>query len=258
MQLNIGYASHKGNVKKRQEDSILVDHQIMQENQLGPFECILDSSENIFLAVADGIGGYPGGDVASRILLNELDNETKKKSSFNDGWMTEDSLHLIKTNFIKKLINKADTSGAGTTLVVAQIRSNHVRVLNVGDSPAYLINQGGLSELSTEHAVDHGLLSQYLDPDDDDVFIEKKLDSAFIVQQETFDFKIAMDTTKLTDNSGLLLCSDGLISNAIREKGLLSSLDWSLSPMQQVAKWQDAVLAIGARDNVSIIWVRFK
>ena len=88
---------------------------------------------NLFI-VADGMGGHKAGDTASRYTVETL-VELLKESEGKDPLATIDNnIKLVNTLLLRKAGESEEYNGMGTTLVVASIFDNTLRVANVGDS----------------------------------------------------------------------------------------------------------------------------
>ncbi|MBF0420991.1 MAG: serine/threonine-protein phosphatase [Magnetococcales bacterium] len=255
--LNVAYASDRGPSGKRQEDALMVDRSVLQADLLPPTARRFEAG-NLLLAIADGIGGSPSGDVASKALLMALDSLYFSEDSselLEGGWITPSFLTSVHARFVNVLENDKHTFGSGSTLVVAQIRDNRLCILNVGDSPAYLFHEGGIRLISHPHSGPPGLLARYVDAEEEGVYLSRPLTSAFIADRQSKSIQIATVEMEFPHDAGLLLCSDGL-SDLLHESGLLRNLDWSISPRQQVEAWLAAAKGAGPQDNISLVWVR--
>ena len=138
-----------GLVRKRNEDCVLVAGWMSQtrEGSLGsmdfppkfPFVC----------AVADGMGGHVGGDVASRVALTVIAKRSPK-------WRTDDDVAatLIETNEqVRAVGDEADLRGLGTTVAGVCVTGDGIIVFNVGDSQVFSITAGVLEQLSIDDSV---------------------------------------------------------------------------------------------------------
>ena len=106
-------------------------------------ELISNNGENIFI-IADGMGGYSGGDYASNYLIREIYRQFANNKNFN---ITK-SLNSIDDELIEISKNDHTKSGMGTTVVSAIIQSNNVKVFNVGDSSLFHITNKSIEKIS--------------------------------------------------------------------------------------------------------------
>ncbi|NNC67759.1 MAG: SpoIIE family protein phosphatase [Gammaproteobacteria bacterium] len=118
------------------------------ENEDSAAVIILNTNETI-LALSDGAGGHPGGNVASQIVINELNEELLHPSN-HDQLIRASILNAIE---VANKIIIASTSGAGATACVVSIEDAKLRPFHVGDSVIAVTGQRGkLIYRNTEHS----------------------------------------------------------------------------------------------------------
>lgn len=106
--------------------------------------------KNGFLLICDGVGGYPGGDVASRIAGTEVyRNYLAKDPNANWSDWFHHTVQAIKDAFVVEIENNPELVDMATTLCLAIIENNHLYVFNIGDSMCYLYNPEGQQVLTT-------------------------------------------------------------------------------------------------------------
>lgn len=123
----------RGQIRQNNEDSFLVD------------------DEQLLYAVADGLGGLPGGAVASRVAIRELAQQRSEVLS-SDG---VDFNRMIKAvnRRVQQEGNRIDPFGIGTTLTALSIEGMTARWGHVGDSALVLLRDGEASFLTREHTM---------------------------------------------------------------------------------------------------------
>lgn len=139
--------SDRGRVRQRNED------------------CMLLMPERSLFAVADGMGGHRGGEVASRLAIETLE-DAFHRSAFEGKVHAEGNVPrrarelaaaVQMTNECVRSMSLADRelSGMGTTLVAARFSPNKQRLYvgHVGDSRCYRLRQGKLRQLTTDHTM---------------------------------------------------------------------------------------------------------
>ncbi|MDN5869690.1 MAG: protein phosphatase 2C domain-containing protein [Nitrococcus sp.] len=116
-------------------------------------------------AIADGMGGHPAGDVASRLAVATALETVRKQRSNSRTWLAEggDVGQLIREAH-QAILTEAERGpsyvGMGTTLVIAAVDDNRVAIAHVGDSRAYRRHQGLLSRLTRDHNLAQEALDQ--------------------------------------------------------------------------------------------------
>ncbi|MFC1662137.1 PP2C family protein-serine/threonine phosphatase [Gemmatimonadota bacterium] len=104
---------------------------------------VLLPGEGWLLAVADGMGGLEAGEVASRLVLDVVEQRVTSGSPLGQAIRSANAaLHL-----------RADGEAMGTTLVAAMAEGARVRIASVGDSRAYYVDSLGISQITSDHTV---------------------------------------------------------------------------------------------------------
>ena len=137
MALRLAWATDAGLERGENEDSVLVSSA----------EGALDA----LLLVADGMGGHASGQVASRLVVEAVDGELKSGPGIDPGNLPR-LLAKANTAVYQASQKDSENAGMGSTLVLAAIRDRRLGLLNVGDSPAYLVRGGTLTEISQNHS----------------------------------------------------------------------------------------------------------
>lgn len=207
------------------------------------------------IAVADGMGGHAGGEIASSIALEIL---ARRASVFLGAEIDQDSADDFYNSTIEEidLALKAASdedpklSGLGTTLTALFIRNNQVALLHVGDSRAYRIRGAAIDQLSVDHTVMQELLSAGTITQAE---VAEHPQRSMLTQalMGSGSLSIALHIFDIQESDRFILCSDGL-SGVLSDKEI-KSLVKSQSPEDSVAALVDATYINGAPDNVTVI-----
>ena len=207
------------------------------------------------LAVADGMGGHAGGEVASSIALLVL---ARRSTIFLDPEIDQDSaddLFNSSITDIDEALNEAsdedpDLVGLGTTLTSLFIRNNQLVLLHVGDSRLYRIRGSSIEQLSVDHTVMQELLSAGTITEAD---IAEHPQRSMLTQalMGAGNLSIGLHLFEVKDADRFILCSDGL--SGVLDDQIIFSLAQSLSPEDAVTALVDAAYVQGAPDNVTVI-----
>lgn len=252
--LNITQAGYSdiGQVRKENED-FLVSYQS-------------PNNDFVFTIVADGMGGYTGGAVASKIAANAVSEQlqsalTTVSSSNNLGVVEQIKQHLeyaIKQSNHRVMdfkLTHPELAGMGTTLVVTIILGPHLLVANVGDSRAYMYTGSKLRQISKDHSIiqeliDSGAVTAEMARNDSQ---RNQLTQAVGVAE---DFLINFAQFSLQGAGLLLLCSDGLT-----EYLDLNSIEFELSrglpASQSCHRLIEAANHLGGKDNITVAIVEY-
>jgi serine/threonine protein phosphatase PrpC len=231
---NIAWRSELGLQREGNEDSGFVSQKI--------------------LAVADGMGGYVGGEIASNtvikkladvtpVLVNpEIDNESREdilRSSILDMDAAIASIGAERPELV----------GMGTTLTSIALFNNHILLLHIGDSRAYRIRGKKIEQISHDHTVVQELVDQG----------RLTLDEIAEHPQRSFLTQALMGKENLNPvliaypvlpGDKYLLCSDGLTA-VVDEGKIVSALQSDLQ--SAVNSLVDLTYKNGAPDNVTVI-----
>lgn len=167
----------------------------------------------ILLAVADGVGGLRGGELASQIALATLEQTVR-------GMTSEQSLRTAVVDGIElanRKILESQIAGA-STIVVVTIEGQHVRTFHVGDSMALQIsNRGRIKYVTVAHspvgmAVEAGLLEESAAMHHEQRHLVNN-----IVGSESMRIEIG-STLELSARDTLVLASDGLYDNLLPDQ----------------------------------------
>lgn len=209
-----------------------------------------------FAIVCDGMGGANGGDIASATAVKCISEYVKK--SYSEKMDNEKTAQLLRNaissaNLDVFSLAESDVSlkGMGTTVVAAVITENYAVICHVGDSRAYLINDG-IIQLTTDHSIVQSLIeSGELTLGEAKTHPEKNvITRALGVEENIFpDYCVV----PLKPDDGILLCSDGL-TNYVDTSDILSTFAEN-NTETAVDKLISAANSNGGGDNISIIIV---
>lgn len=220
--------------------------------------------ESFFFAVADGMGGVAGGQVASKTALSTAEEFLTERFQFQ---VEVGDLKDILSNLYERAqesireVTDDDPSleGMGTTLTCVLGYQDHFVVGNLGDSRLYYLN----GESITQVTEDHSYLQEFKNKAGND-----NLDPQFVAQYghiinktldgtgDEPDFFPSEDIAfRLDGHDGFLLCSDGLIVDKLKEQEQLFKSYMLGTPDLQTAAESLVSLAYysGSTDNISVV-----
>lgn len=243
-------ATHTGMVRSHNEDSIAADPEIG------------------LAVLADGMGGYNAGEVASGIATALISSETREA-------MVRQAPHRIDqetgtnaaTRMLREIIAKANTSiyqsansqpqyaGMGTTLVVALLCDNQITIAHIGDSRCYRFREQKLEQVTRDHSllqeqIDSGLLTKEAARRSQN---KNLVTRALGIEPEV---EAEIHTYPVQNGDIYLLCSDGL-NDMVDDEDIEMTLG-ALGANLQLAADQLVQMANdnGGRDNVSVILIK--
>ena len=221
----------------------------------------LDDDTNLCV-LADGMGGYNAGEIASGMATAFIKSEMAR-------WLSEAGRHakvkeirraleICVDNANRSIFNASDSnpqySGMGTTLVVAVFHGSTLILGHIGDSRCYRLRGGELSQITKDHSllqeqIDAGLIT----PEQAATSSIKNLVTRALGVEDA----VMLDLHEHMVEAGdcYLLCSDGL--SDMVDDGEIASILGGESPMEQLA---DALVVSanehGGRDNISVLLVQ--
>jgi serine/threonine protein phosphatase PrpC len=220
-------------------------------------------------AVADGIGGKPGGEVASRMAIDIIRRCLEEDDTDDtwplpiDGEPARDEARLIHSlrranrDIYAEGRRNAGVRGMGTTFAGVLLATGRAYIAHVGDSRVYRFRRGHLEQMTRDHTVLEDFLRQGrecveaiggLDPD-----IAYHLTRA-LGTDSAVDIETRVEQPEPGDI--LLVCSDGLWG-ALPEDKIAAALAWRARSEVMVAGLIGGALEHGGPDNVTCVVVRF-
>jgi protein phosphatase len=245
--LEIVSLTDPGKVRSHNEDNIATD------NEAG------------FVILADGMGGYNAGEVASGIAVTMLADGLKtalRAGLPEQGTGLSVKSEIEKTNaaIYQTAQSQPQFSGMGTTLVCALFHDNRITVAHVGDSRLYRFRPKETGQAQLEQITrDHSLLQEQIDSgmisrEDARLSSNKNLVTRALGVDPTVDVEV--QEHEVLPGDVYLLCSDGL-NDMVGDEEIqltLNVLDTNLElAAQQLVQMANDN---GGRDNVSVILVR--
>jgi serine/threonine protein phosphatase PrpC len=207
------------------------------------------------IAVADGMGGHAGGEIASAIAIKALTKLIPISQSIHiDADSIEDLLAQAMVDIdleIARVANEdPELRGMGTTLTALLLHEDRIALMHIGDSRAYRLRDGELEQLSLDHTVLQELIDQgKLTIAEANDHPQRSLLTQVLMGSGDLDPVLVVYERKAGDR--YLLCSDGL-SSVLSNKEIKSLLKKSKRE-DAVAALVDATYVNDAPDNVTVI-----
>ena len=231
MRLRIGSKTDIGRSRERNEDSFLV-------------------KEPMF-AVADGMGGHRGGDVASALTLETMQGTDVSADGPLAGLVEE----IKAANRAVLERGSADTAlrGMGTTITAIVIDGGTAYLGHVGDSRAYLLRDGALQQLTEDHTLVQRMVREgKLTPEQAERHPQRSiLTRALGVDDDVEPYELTFD---LHEGDRLLICSDGL-TGMVRDDEIQRILESEPDPQAAAERLVEtaALEGLGGDDNITVI-----
>jgi serine/threonine protein phosphatase PrpC len=252
LQKIIGFASDIGLNRSKDEDSILIT------DLMTAFEG--KKRRKVILILADGMGGYNKGEVASKLGTRTVATELQQfladadmnKEKYDD--LLRKAFYKANSEILEYTETHPEAQGMGTTISVAIINDNQgLYIGSVGDSRVYIINrEKGAIQLTKDHTfvqelVDKGKITKEE---------ARRHPKKSVLNQAVGSFaEITVDTFSrcLDDNDYILLCCDGLINHISDDEIAQIVLDNVANPQVACDKLVACANERGGKDNISVI-----
>lgn len=239
------YLTDTGRVRTHNEDSVTI---------------LKNASGEYLMIVCDGMGGHRKGEVASSMAIASLGTRFNKISSIGSkldavNWLN-DSISEINKNILEYANNNPDSTGMGTTIVVALLTHDYLIFGNIGDSSGFVIKNGIMHKVTKDHTLVNLLVQAGNLTEEEAKFHPKKnvlmkaLGAAEKCELDIFDVDMTID--------GILLCSDGLTNMLTNEQIEKVLNDHELTIEEKVSKLIRKCNARGGTDNISVAYLMIK
>ncbi len=251
--LTIGFKTHVGIVRTGNQDSYAI--------LKGPD---LSNRLDALIVVADGMGGTGGGDIASRIVAQTVPDSVLEflydRTGGSDGPDVERMLRETFTRANHKVwttrkFERPELKQMGTTCVTAVVNGDVMTVANLGDSRAYLLRDGKLSQLTEDHSeVWQEVMADRMTRDE----AQKSRFRNRITRAVGLGPEVETDIFKVTLREGdtVLLCTDGLNSE-VRDSEIARILASTADTQEVCDLLVESALDHGGHDNVTVVVVRY-
>jgi PPM family protein phosphatase len=141
--------SHEGLVRDHNEDSLVVGSWTVSASAVtrAPQTLFFPGGQPVLVAVADGLGGHPAGEVASTIVVQELARVARLP---DDEQSARAMLETCNQAVYDEAKRDEARTGMGTTVAGVLLAADSVLVFNVGDSRVYALDDKDLTQLSVD------------------------------------------------------------------------------------------------------------
>jgi protein phosphatase len=221
-------------------------------------DSILVDKKNSLFIVADGMGGHRGGEVASAMAVETVQELIDLLLARKGYVSARDALKSAYREACRRIYNKSrkenpDLMGMGTTMVLAFGYEDSLYIANVGDSRAYLFKDNNLWQVTEDHSlVNEQIRAGILDPSSPESMVGRNV----ITRSVGFEDDVNVDIVERKVESGevYLLCSDGLSGLVSNEK--IADIFRKTSPKDVTQKCINEAKRAGGDDNISVIVIR--
>jgi len=248
----IGFGqSDKGQKRQNNEDNLFY------EQEIG------------FYMVADGMGGHASGEIASKIAVDVISQQVKQCLStgkvanlgpMNPNWSIRTKYLVQSVYMANQVIFEAASKypqdyGMGTTVVTVLLHEdNKFTVAHVGDSRLYMVRDGKLSQVTTDHSyVEEQVRRGLLTPEQAKTAENKNILTRALGTEKTV--KVDIQELELKENDVYMLCTDGL-DRMVPDEDIEKIILEKKEPPVIAKSLIDKANANGGVDNVTVVCMK--
>lgn len=221
---------------------------------------LINEELNLYV-VADGMGGHAGGEYASAIAVNTVEEVVTSLETSASAGSDEDpaalaqqqigqAIRLAGRRIFEKAKEQPEYHGMGTTVVVLYVRDGNAYVAHVGDSRVYLQREGRIVQITEDHSliaekIRHGLIT----PEEAKNHKMRNVITRSLGYQE--DVEVDISCREILKGDTFLLCSDGL-SGLVEDDEMDAHLT-ELGPQDAARRLVELACDRGGDDNITTI-----
>ena len=228
---------------------------------------LINDELNLYV-VCDGMGGHVGGEFASAIAVNTVE-EVLTNFEFNGAAMAKPdpddgpvelmreklrySVRLAGKRIFEKAQEEPEYRGMGTTCIALWLDSGNAFLGHVGDSRAYCVREGRIEQLTEDHSlVNEKIKAGLLTPEQARGHKLKNIITRSLGYNEDVEIDVSVRALRRGDH--FVMCSDGL-SNLVAA-GEIGEIVLESGPQEAARRLIDLACERGGDDNVTVLIAR--
>ncbi len=217
--------------------------------------------KHLFFAVADGMGGHNGGDIASQMTVALIPPYLEKyKSEIEPKELVGRCIQHVNFEIYQRSEAQPELKGMGTTVTAMMFQGNKLHIGNVGDSRIYMVHDGMLFQMTRDHSFVQEKLNMGI-YNREEAQLDKQKN--VLVRSVGFEPEVLVDvfSYQVCKNDIFLACSDGL-HGKVSDRDILYIVQKNI-PQPAKARKEDLERAVqeliaqanenGGQDNISVI-----
>jgi PPM family protein phosphatase len=225
-----GSFTDKGLVRELNEDAWLVDDQLT------------------LFAVADGMGGHRGGEVASWTAIEAL------RAAVASGRPIRDAIERANAAVIERASRDDELEGMGTTMTAIVVNGpSSLLIGHVGDSRAYFLRDGEMDRVTEDHSLVEELVREgRLTPEQAEAHPQRAVITRALGVEPDID--VDLYTVEVDAGDRIIVCSDGL-TTMLRDREIERITRNEQNPQRAAEALVDAANQAGGDDNITVVVV---
>lgn len=213
---------------------------------------VLDGKKGIYI-VADGMGGYKGGQLASKIAVSSA-VETLREHTVIDEEVAAKVVENVQLRLHDEIEHNDSLRDMGTTITACLSMGNSLTCLHIGDSRAYQIKQGHIYQLTEDHTLVNVLYKNGVIKKEE---MRRHPKRNVLMRSLSAEERVVADLFSVHMDEGdyLLLCSDGLTDPLTKEMilDIFNTYDDPKSIGEELVK---QALHYGGSDNIAVVVIK--
>jgi len=231
-------------------------------------DAVAEDAEIGLLVLADGMGGYNAGEIASGIAIATVQDVVRREwPTLKRGSIDADSGYSYEALLLRRAVETAHTTiyqvsqsqpqcaGMGTTVVAALLHDDRMSIAYVGDSRLYRYRQGTLEQITRDHSLVEELIARGHYTREEALRLVRK---NIVTRALGVEVEVLVDILEDTVEPGdvVLICSDGL-TDMVTDDTMALTLGKYADNLDLASKTLiNQALEAGGRDNVSVVLAR--
>jgi PPM family protein phosphatase len=229
----------------------------------------VNPEQNLFV-VADGMGGHAAGEVASRLAVDAIneficltgdDEEITWPFGLDetisyDGNRLKTAIRYANRKVMEATKEKSEYEGMATTVAAVLVDGDSANLGHVGDSRIYLMRNGTISQLTTDHSwVNEQIVGGMISPDQARSHPLRNVVTRALGGKN--DLQVDMKVHKIESGDTLLLCSDGL-TTMMPDDEIVRVVSEAKNDVEKATRELVAAAnAKGGEDNITVVMLHF-
>ncbi len=230
--MNVVSKTHIGNVRASNQDALL-----LQDGKWGLY------------GVADGMGGHNGGDIASQMAVLMLGRLLEGQAPGEDALVK--GFHEVNRLIYEEQEKDPTLSGMGTTLTVLWEDEKEILLGHIGDSRAYLLRSGQITQVSEDHSMVAQMVRDGAITEEQAMVHPYRNVITQAVGTATDGLDVYLKRLEKQRGDKYLVCSDGLYEYVNKEE--MQKIMMHYSPEDAVELMIEKALEGGGKDNVTVL-----
>jgi protein phosphatase len=203
------------------------------------------TAEDPLYAVADGMGGHQGGEVASKLALETLARAADGRSDLAE--VVRDANRTVYS----RAAQDPGLAGMGTTLTAVLVQDDRLHLAHVGDSRLYLLRDGSLDRVTRDHTVVERMVEEgRMTSEDAKIHPQRSILTRALGVEE--DVQVDEADIDVRPGDRVLLCSDGL-TGMVEDDDIGRILQEHPDPQEASDALVAAANQAGGQDNITAV-----